>query len=153
MTVGHTQAPISPVLPFLSSLEGHGARPPQPPPPAVKPPPPSVRPPPPSVKPTPPAAVAEPLNVLSLAQYASLCAELTVFPEHMEETFRRYGLDTGEKRSAIDAAWKERLRLEPAEYAAWQDLYRRYHAHWTKQGTPPQDEPQSSHGPTHPRRA
>ncbi len=111
------QIPMGPVLPFRPSVEGHGARPSSPPP----------------VEPAPRAGVAEPLHVLSLAQYASLCVELAVFPEEAEGIFRRYGLDAGEKRSAIDAAWKERLRNEPAEYEAWQELYRRYHAHWAKQ--------------------
>lgn len=105
------------MLPFRPSAEGRGAMPS-----------------PPSVEPTPRASVAEqPLNVLSLAQYASLCAELAVFPEKTEGIFWRYGLGADEKRSAVDAAWKERLRHEPAAYDAWQELYRRYHAHWTKQ--------------------
>lgn len=81
---------------------------------------------------------ADPLSLLSLAQYASLCAELTVFPEGAEGIFRRYGLDSDEKRAAVDAAWKERLRNDPEVYEAWQELYRRYHAHWAKQGTAPQ---------------
>jgi hypothetical protein len=75
--------------------------------------------------------------VLSPAQYASLCAELAVFPRSAEAIFRRYGLDTGEKRSAVDAAWKERFRRDRVEYGAWQEIYRRYHAYWAKRGTPP----------------
>jgi hypothetical protein len=124
-TTGPIQAPKGPVIPFRPPVEGHRARPSPPPPPPVQ------------VQPTPHAVVAEPHNVLSLAQYASLCAELAVFPEETEGTFWRYGLDTDEKRSAVDAAWKERLRREPAEYEAWQELYRRYHAYWTEQGTSP----------------
>ncbi|WP_437972225.1 hypothetical protein WMF04_24300 [Sorangium sp. So ce260] len=75
-------------------------------------------------------------QVLPLAQYAALCAELAVCPDDAEETFRRYGLGSGDRRSSIDAAWKERLRNSPADYARWQEMYRRYHAHFTKQGTP-----------------
>jgi hypothetical protein len=122
---------MDPVLPFRRPVEEPRARPPAPPPPLTAPPPPPL------VEPAPRAFVAEPLNVLSLAQYASLCAELTVFPEKSEEIFWRYGLDTSEKRSAVDAVWKERLRHERAVYDAWQELYRRYRAHWMSQGTPP----------------
>lgn len=132
------QSPMGPVLPFRPSAEGPGAKPTLPPPPPVEP--------------APRAFVAEPQNELSLAQYASLCAELSVFPEETERVFRRYGLDADEKRSAVDAAWKKRLRHEPAEYEAWQELYRRYHAHWTKQRTSPQDDARSGYGRGHPRR-
>lgn len=77
---------------------------------------------------------AEPLKQLSISQYASLCAELTVFPEAAEGIFRRYGLDDDEKRSTVDAAWKERLRLDRAEYNQWLDLYQRYRALWKQHG-------------------
>jgi hypothetical protein len=122
-TTGPIQIPKGPVLPFRPPAEGHGSRPSPPPPPA---------------QPSPPGhrSAAEPLEVLSLAQYASLCAELAASPKSAEAIFRRYGLDTREKRSAVDAAWKERLGRDPAEYASWQEMYRRYQAYWTKQGAP-----------------
>ncbi|WP_438015115.1 hypothetical protein WMF18_30095 [Sorangium sp. So ce315] len=84
-----------------------------------------------------PAPVAEPIEtILSLPQYAALCAELALSPGAAEAIFRRYGLDSSERRSAVDAAWKERLSKHPAEYARWQEMYRHYHAHLAKRGTP-----------------
>ncbi|WP_437731445.1 hypothetical protein [Sorangium sp. So ce1335] len=84
-----------------------------------------------------PSPLAEPIEiVLPLVQYAALCAELVVFPDAAEAVFQRYGLGSIEMRSAIDAAWKARLSKEPAEYAKWQEMYRRYHAHFAKQGAP-----------------
>ncbi len=38
------------------------------------------------------------------------------------------------KRSALDVAWKERLREHPAEYARWQEIYQRYYAHFARRG-------------------
>ncbi|WP_437875238.1 hypothetical protein [Sorangium sp. So ce513] len=83
-----------------------------------------------------PAPVAGPIEaVLSLPEYAALCAELALSPGAAEAIFRRYGLDSSERRSAVDAAWKERLSKHPAEYAKWQEMYRHYHAHFAKRGT------------------
>lgn len=75
-------------------------------------------------------------EALSLGQYASLCAELDVNPSLAEAIFQRYGLGDREKRAAVDAAWKERLRRSPMEYRTWQEMYRHYHDYWTKCGTP-----------------
>ncbi|WP_437631290.1 hypothetical protein [Sorangium sp. So ce854] len=84
-----------------------------------------------------PAPVAGPIEaVLSLPQYAALCAELALSPDAAEAIFQRYGLDSSERRSAVDAAWKERLSKQSAEYAQWQEMYRHYHAHFAKRGTP-----------------
>ncbi|WP_437277845.1 hypothetical protein WME90_42530 [Sorangium sp. So ce375] len=84
------------------------------------------------------APPSEPLEtILPLAQYAALCAELALCPTTAEEIFRRYGLGSGEMRSAVDAAWKERLREHPAEYSRWQDMYQRYYAHFARRGAPP----------------
>ncbi|KYG10925.1 hypothetical protein BE21_09550 [Sorangium cellulosum] len=84
-----------------------------------------------------PAPRAESIDVvLPLAQYAALCAELALSPSAVEAIFRRYGLDSDERRSTIDAAWKERLSKHPAEYAKWQELFRLYHAHFAKRDTP-----------------
>ncbi|MGK3976641.1 hypothetical protein WMF38_33675 [Sorangium sp. So ce118] len=83
------------------------------------------------------APLAEPSEIaLPLAQYAALCAELVLFPDASEAIFQRYDLGSTEMRSAVDAAWKERFSESPAEYARWQELYRRYHAHFTKRGAP-----------------
>ncbi|HTN91946.1 MAG TPA: hypothetical protein VL242_50100 [Sorangium sp.] len=83
------------------------------------------------------APLAEPSEIsLPLAQYAALCAELVLFPDASEAIFQRYGLGSTEMRSAVDAAWKERLSERPAEYARWQELYRRHHAHFRNRGAP-----------------
>ena len=73
---------------------------------------------------------------LPLQAYAALCAELAVFPDTAEATFARYGLGDPAKRAAVDAAWKERLRRDDAEYAVWRDLYRRYLSYWMHRGNP-----------------
>ncbi len=75
-------------------------------------------------------------TILPLARYAALCAELVFYPDAAEDIFQRYGLRSAELRSAVDVAWKERLRQQPAEYARWQEMYRRYHAHFARRGTP-----------------
>lgn len=75
-----------------------------------------------------PAPAAPP--ALTLEQYASLHAELTVFPAQAEQTFRRYGLLTAAARSALEAEWRGRLAQSPIELARWQGLYRHYCAYW-----------------------
>ncbi len=50
------------------------------------------------------AAATDPLEIaLPLAKYASLCAELALFPHEAEAIFRRYGLERVEERAAVDA--------------------------------------------------
>ncbi|WP_437991314.1 hypothetical protein [Sorangium sp. So ce145] len=84
------------------------------------------------------APPSEPLEtILPLARYAALCAELALSPAMAESIFQRYGLGSSEMRSAVDAAWRERLREHPAEYARWQDMYQRYYAHFARRGAPP----------------
>lgn len=77
-------------------------------------------------------AMDRPDAMLSLVQYASLCAELAVFPDEGEATFRKYGLESQEKRSAVDAWWKRQLRENQLQHAAWQEAYRHYHSYWLK---------------------
>lgn len=160
-STGQVRALSGPILPFRPSLLGlEAASPPSSPsppvasspaesPPVVLPPvalppvalppvalPPVAPPPAPSppVDSAPRAPAAEQPKLLPIAQYASLCAELSVFPEASERIFHRYGLDTDDKRAAVDAAWKERLRLDPAEYNRWQELYQRYRSLWMQHG-------------------
>jgi hypothetical protein len=71
-------------------------------------------------RPAPPAAPA-----LGFDEYASLCAELAVFPDQAEAAFARYGLANAQVRRDVDLAWQERLRQNPAEFTAWQTLYQR----------------------------
>ncbi|KYF70856.1 HEAT repeat domain-containing protein [Sorangium cellulosum] len=135
MTISTPVIPSGPVMPFRRPDDGSG------PPSSRSPPtveqvhgPGSRSSPAPSPSREPASSGAE--TILSLAQYASLCAELAVFPWATETIFQRYGLDTGEKRHAVDAAWKERLRRDRGQYDSWQQMYRNYHDYWTKRGTP-----------------
>lgn len=68
---------------------------------------------------------------LTLAQYASISAELAVFPQQVETTFQRYGLVSPHERLAVDRVWRERLRQNSTEYREWQRLYQHYQAYWT----------------------
>lgn len=80
-------------------------------------------------------------TTLTLAQYASLCAELTVFPAAAEQTFERYGLATASQRTSIDQAWKARLQSNAVEHQEWQQLYQRYKtalSERTQRGNPKQ---------------
>jgi hypothetical protein len=67
---------------------------------------------------------------LTLEQYASLCAEIVVFPQRVEAIFLRYGLISQKERLAVDLAWQERLRRNATEYHEWQVLYQHYQAYW-----------------------
>lgn len=79
---------------------------------------------------TPPARRPESIGpTLMLAQYASLCAELAVFPAMSEQTFARYGLEAAHDRIAVDRAWQARLQSSPAEYQEWHRLFQHYHAY------------------------
>jgi len=126
-TAPSLEVAASTVLPFRKRAEDSGLTPPPPPPPAP---------------PTPPVALSVPSGdsldaVLPLARYASLCAELAVFPQASEVIFQRYGLESQQKRAAVDAAWKERLHGDEKQYMAWEEMYRRYYVYWTKRGTSP----------------
>ena len=67
---------------------------------------------------------------LTIEQYASLCAELAVFPQHVEAIFQRYGLVSLQSRLTVDLTWRERLRRDVARHHAWQSLYQRYQTYW-----------------------
>jgi hypothetical protein len=75
----------------------------------------------------PAAGKAPPLTV---AQYASLCAELAAHPSSSEQTFQRYGLGVMRERLSVDLGWQERLRRNPAEYQEWQRLYQHYRTYF-----------------------
>lgn len=70
---------------------------------------------------------------LTLQQYASLCAELAMFPDRTEDTFHRYGLGNQRDRLTADLGWQERLRRNPEEYQAWQRLFQRWREHFEGQ--------------------
>jgi hypothetical protein len=67
---------------------------------------------------------------LTLQQYASLCAELSVLPQQTEQVFRRHGLESPQRRGRVDAFWRERLKTDPAAYREWQALYQHYRVYW-----------------------
>jgi hypothetical protein len=101
-TQGVNPLPATPALPFAAAK----GPPPAPPPPlAVKPPP--------------------DLPSFSVEQYASLCVELELDPAHTLETLQRYRL-TQEQRTALDAAWRERMAHASDLYAAWSQAITRY---------------------------
>ena len=82
--------PKGPALPFRPQ----SAPPPRPPLPSS-----------PAQAPAGAAPAAKPPGLaISLSEYASLCAELTLFPASAKAIFRRHGLDTQEKRASVDAA-------------------------------------------------
>ncbi len=85
-------------------------------------------PPPESVMMPPPESVSD---ELSLTQYASLRAELEVFPEQEEATFAKYGLASLERRARVDATWQERLGNDTATYAEWRQLHRHFTDHFS----------------------
>lgn len=70
------------------------------------------------------------LFVLSLEQYAALCAELAASPTNTDAVFARYNLATQRERLEVDLAWRDRLRQNHAEYHKWHELYQRYLAYW-----------------------
>jgi hypothetical protein len=88
-------------------------------------------------RPAPRSAFDPASPLLTLEQYAALCAELAVFPAASESIFQRYGLTDEDRRSAVDAAWKARLVHQPSRYREWQELYLRYYTYWTSRGTLP----------------
>jgi len=48
----------------------------------------------------------------------------------------RYGLEERRERIAVDTAWKVRLRQDPEQYSAWEEIYQRCLVYWTRRGWP-----------------
>jgi len=118
-------APLGPALPFAKAARVDDPRPDAPLASEAIPAPPA-----PSPARAAPTAVAPPPPTLSLQQYASLCAELAVFPGRSEATFQQYGLGNMRDRLTVDLAWQERLRRNPAEHQGWQALHLRWVEHF-----------------------
>ena len=76
-------------------------------------------------------SVPSPPYAFSLAEYASLCAELAAARETVEATFARYGLSNPEVRRAVDTTWRARFARHPTEYACWHQLFAYYRAQLT----------------------
>ncbi len=70
-----------------------------------------------------------PIPPLTLVQYASLCAELTVWPDRVSEIRTKYHVPTVAAHMALDLHWQEHFARHPedgrtfqtgcASYAAW----------------------------------
>lgn len=87
---------------------------------------------PPTLAPAPPE---RPAARLTLEQYASLRAELTVFADRGAAVLARYGLADPKVRAAEEGAWEERLRRRPEERARLAQLCQSYVRHL--RGAPP----------------
>lgn len=61
----------------------------------------------------------------TLERYASLCVELAVDSNKVDEVLSRYRL-TAEERAELDAYWRKRMTAEPRTWAAWDRAYRAY---------------------------
>lgn len=71
---------------------------------------------------------------LTLQQYASLWAELAMYPERVGAVLRRYGLPDEEARKKLNEAWGRRFLKEPAMRRSWMELCARYREWLQKQG-------------------
>ena len=63
---------------------------------------------------------------LSLEQYASLCAELAVYPQRGDSIRQRYGFRNSEEQVKEDRAWSTQLAGDAARTREWQALVRHY---------------------------
>jgi hypothetical protein len=74
---------------------------------------------------------AEPTHVaafprLTLDAYASLYAELAVFPDKVAEVFGKYKVRNGGAKAALDQDWQTRFDAHPETRAQFQTLYASY---------------------------
>jgi hypothetical protein len=76
--------------------------------------------------PAPSAASAK----LTLTVYASLCAELEVFPGDADIAYGKYGLHNPIARAAERASWEAHLARSPDAMAEWKDHYENFLKHW-----------------------
>ncbi|MEP7120949.1 MAG: hypothetical protein ABJE95_08575 [Byssovorax sp.] len=80
--------------------------------------------------PAPPAAA---WPQLPLDTYASLCAELAVFPERAAEILKKYGIADEAVRRGVDREWTERLAAHPTTQDLWQRKVGEFRA-WLHRG-------------------
>jgi hypothetical protein len=71
---------------------------------------------------------AEIATRLGVEQYASLSAELAVYPQRDDAVRQRYGFRNAEEQRREDEAWAAQFRLDPALARRWQDLVGQYQA-------------------------
>ena len=65
-------------------------------------------------------------------QYASLCAELSVFRANSQDVLARYHLEDDAARRRLDESWKRRVAKDPHLGQEIQRLYAAYHAYLVK---------------------
>jgi hypothetical protein len=73
----------------------------------------------------PPAAATAPRE-LTLEQYASLSAELSISPERVGAILAKYGVPGVDGRRALDRAWEARFSTNPELQQRWQALQAQY---------------------------
>lgn len=65
-------------------------------------------------------------------QYASLCAELSVFQAHSREVLARYHIDDDAAHRRLEESWKRRIEKDPRLGEEVQRLYSTYRAYLVK---------------------
>jgi len=70
---------------------------------------------------------------LTLEQYASFCAECTIWPSQLEQVRRRYGLESEGQHRQLDDAWSSALTADGAKRAEFNRLVAQY-MQWIKSG-------------------
>jgi hypothetical protein len=75
---------------------------------------------------------ARALDGWTTTQYASLCAELSVFKENSREVLARYHLEDDAARRRLDENWKRRAANDPRLGHEIQRLYAAYRAYLVK---------------------
>ena len=63
---------------------------------------------------------------MTVDAYASLCAEMAVFPQRRGDILRRYNIADDAALAVLRARWKERFGREPAMEMVWQEKYRTF---------------------------
>jgi hypothetical protein len=62
----------------------------------------------------------------TVGNYASLCAELAMFPEHRAQVLARYGVHDEAARRRLDGEWASRMAHSPAARDVFEELYASY---------------------------
>jgi hypothetical protein len=74
----------------------------------------------------PPAPSPDVPPVLTLEQYASLCATLVTFPATKAATMARYGITTDDDAAALRERWRAQFDGDPPTLARWRALFGEY---------------------------
>jgi hypothetical protein len=71
---------------------------------------------------------------LTLQQYASLKAELSIYPNREPEILVRYHVFDASAWQALEREWRGRFEADPTLHARWQELASRYRAWLLQRG-------------------